>query len=101
MPDAVLGLLGLARRAGRLSPGFDAALKAAEDGHALLVLAACDTSERTMRAIESGCARTDTELVSTGYTMEQLGNSIGRNDTAIVAVCDKSLAKRVKELCHA
>ena len=38
--DKLLSLLGLARRAGKVEPGFDAAVGAARSGKACLLLAA-------------------------------------------------------------
>ena len=45
--NAVTGLLGIARRAGRLSIGFDAVCAQIGEGKAELVLLACDLSEKT------------------------------------------------------
>lgn len=97
MPDSLLGLLGLCRRAGKLAAGFDAVLKAAEKGSAFLVLSASDASERTVRAVREGGA----EPVQTPFTMAQIGAAIGRSETAVLAICDRSMANRVKTLFHA
>lgn len=98
MPDSLLGLLGLCRRAGKLAAGFDAVLKAAEKGSAFLVLSASDASERTVRAVREGGAP---EPVQTPFTMAQIGAAIGRSETAVLAICDRSMANRVKTLFHA
>ena len=42
--DKLLSLLGLARRAGKIEPGFDAAVSAARGHKAALLLAARDIS---------------------------------------------------------
>ena len=47
--DKLLSLLGLARRAGKIEPGFDAAVSAARGHKAALLLAARDISEKTLK----------------------------------------------------
>lgn len=101
MPDLLLGMVGLARRAGKLVFGFDAVMRAAADGSASLVLLASNASERTTRAAVDGCTGTGTECIRVNQTMEEIGLAIGRNSTAVLAICDQSMANRIKELFHA
>ena len=49
MVTKLLSMLGLARRAGKLESGFDAAVIAAREGKAALLLAARDISEKTFQ----------------------------------------------------
>lgn len=100
MTDKLLGLLGLARRGGNLCFGFDAVCKAVAQGKAQAVLLAQDASERTAAEIGRRCEGSQAELLRPACTMAALGGAIGRNDTAVVAVLDRSLANRVKELCN-
>ena len=44
--DKLLSMLGLARRAGKIEPGFDAAVSAARGRKAAVLLCAQDMSER-------------------------------------------------------
>ena len=48
MADKLLSLLGLAKRAGKLEPGFDAAVAAVRSGKASLLVAARDISKKTV-----------------------------------------------------
>lgn len=50
--NKVLSMLGLARRAGRLSMGHDTALKSLHAGKAKMLLFACDSSERLRREFQ-------------------------------------------------
>ena len=52
--ERLLSLLGLARRAGKVEPGFDAATTAAREGKAALLLAAGDISEKTFATKGTG-----------------------------------------------
>ena len=47
MEDKLAGLLGMCRRAGRLTTGFDAVKALAAEGRAALILAAADLSEKS------------------------------------------------------
>ena len=92
--DAVLSLLGLARRAGKVEPGFDAAVGAARSGKAALLLAAGDISEKTVKNLryEGDRAGIPTLRVSAG--MEELGRACGVKAGAL-AVTDEGFAKAI------
>ena len=77
MENKLLSLLGLARRAGKVEPGFDAAVGAAQSGKAALLLAAGDISEKTVKNLryEGDRAGIPTLRVSSG--MEALGQACG------------------------
>lgn len=101
MNSKVSGLLGLARRAGKLSLGHDAAAAAVQNGEAGLCLLAADASERLCgefsRAVQKfGDGRLS--LLKTDYTMEDLGQSIGYKKTAVLTVNDRGFAERITEL---
>ena len=76
--DKLLSLLGLARRAGKIEPGFDAAVSAARGHKAALLLAARDISEKTLKNLR--------------YEGDRAG---------VLAITDKGFAKAVKELAEA
>lgn len=50
------GLLGLAMRAGQLTPGADLALREIKAGKAALVLVDQDASENTRKKLQDACA---------------------------------------------
>ena len=76
--DKLLSLLGLARRAGKIEPGFDAAVSAARGHKAALLLAARDISEKTLKNLR--------------YEGDRAG---------VLAITDTGFAKAVKELAEA
>ena len=51
MNNKLLSLLGIARRAGRLSLGYDSAEEAMKNGKSRLLILAWDLSERTLRIL--------------------------------------------------
>jgi ribosomal protein L7Ae-like RNA K-turn-binding protein len=100
MEDKLLGLLGLARRAGKTTCGADAVRRDIQSGRARAVLLSNDASPRTAGGIQSACEKNGTACFTVPYDMAELGGSMGRGDTAVAAICDKGFAHRVSELCR-
>jgi ribosomal protein L7Ae-like RNA K-turn-binding protein len=100
MGDRLLQLLGIARRAGKLTFGLDASVKSIMDGQSQLILVASDASPRTILNIQRVCEENRIELIKLEYTMEQLGASIGRSNVATAAIHGKSFTEKVKEICN-
>ena len=99
MENKLLSLLGLARRAGKVEPGFDAAVGAARSGKAALLLAAGDISEKMVKNLryEGDRAGIPTLRVSSG--MEALGQACGMR-AGVLALTDKGFAKAVLGLAE-
>ena len=70
--DKALSMLGICRRAGKLSCGHDAAQTAIKHGHARLCLLSSDASERLCEEFERACSSEgrSVPLIKTGYTMQ-------------------------------
>ena len=70
MEDKLAGLLGMCRRAGRLTTGFDAVTALAAEGRAALILAASDVSggagARLDRSVDQGDDRPHARPAKTG-----------------------------------
>ena len=98
MNEKLLPLLGIARRAGRLSLGFDAATESMQKGKSQLLLLANDLSERTVRNISMTARHTETCMIATDFSMQQFGAAVGK-DAGIISVNDKGFAKKMKTLC--
>lgn len=101
MTDSKLnGLLGLARRAGKVSLGHDAALTAVKQHSAHLCLAASDASERLYtefaRAVQAFSG--DIPLIKSDYTMAEFGLCLGAKTTAVLTVDDAGFAARILQL---
>ena len=100
MEDKLLGLMGLARRAGRLTCGSDAVLRDIAAGKALSVLLAGDASPRTVNNIRVACEKTGTGVFMVPFDKLALGHATGRGETAVAAVTDKAFSLRVQEICR-
>lgn len=97
----LLGMIGLARRAGRLNYGFDAALKDIEAGKTKAVLLSNDASPRTADKIRGACERCGVEYAVMSIPKAELGQAIGKGDIAVMTINDKSFADRILELANA
>ncbi len=98
MYNKLLSLAGLARRAGKLSLGFDACEDSMKSGKAQLLLLAADLSERTVRNISNTADKTNTCVIRTKIPMEQLGAAVGKV-TGIISVNDSGFADKMKTIC--
>ena len=95
MSDKTLGLLGIARRAGRLSLGHDAAKNAILAGKARLCLISADASERLEREFcRMAGAGEKFPIRRVRYTMEQLDHAIGVR-AGVLTVDDGGFAEKL------
>jgi len=99
MNDKVMGMLGLARRAGKIIFGSDAAVSAVRSGGAKLVIMAEDASERTKKLMTNKCKSFSVPLYVFSNATE-LGNKIGKSDISVLAVSDKNFAKAIESLLN-
>lgn len=92
-PDReVLGLIGIACRAGRTAVGADAVRAAAGKGTLGAVVVAGDASARARRRLgEAGRAVPQAGVA----TRKALGRAVGRPVAALVGITDRELARRI------
>ena len=91
------GMLGLAKRSGNITVGFDRAADAVRCGSAFVVLVSSDCSDKTKKRIADKCSYYGTELVTFG-TSEKIGGAIGSGDVAVLAVTDENFAAAIKNI---
>lgn len=97
MNGKLLSLLGLARRAGRVALGSDAAAEALKKGEARLLLLAGDLSPRSAGHAEDAARQAGVRCVRMAETMDEVGMALGRR-TGVVAVKDAGFAKKLAAL---
>lgn len=96
--DKLAGLLGLCRRAGRLTTGFDAVAALAAAGQAALILTAADLSEKSGKELRFALEKTAHPSVvrSIGLTKEEVGRVLGlRKPVGILATADDGFARAI------
>ena len=97
MNDKLLSFLGIARRAGRLSLGFDAAADMMKKGRSRLLILSADLSENTSRSILREAQRTNTKAIVSNRTIAELGAAVGKA-VGIISVNDEGFAKKIDSM---
>ena len=94
--DKVYRMLGLATRAGKVVCGEGAVSDSIRSGKAKLVIVAGDASGNTEKKFKNSCEYYSVDSI-TADDRFVLGNAVGRSFAVILAVCDESFAKVIKE----
>lgn len=97
MTANALGLLGLARKAGKLELGEEPAGTACRGRKARLVLLACDAAENTADKAHRLAQTSNARCVRLPVTKEELGAALGRSSCAVAALTDEGFAKAFLE----
>lgn len=95
--DRVLSMLGMAARAGKVVSGEFAVEQNVKNQKATLVFVAVDASENTKKMFHDMCAFYQTKMLVYG-TKEALGQAIGKEFRASVAVLDQGFADAIEKL---
>lgn len=96
MQDRALSMLGLAEKARKVVSGEFSVEKAIKTGMAWLVIVSTDASDNTKKSFSNMCEFYQCDLCFYG-TKEELGNAIGKQFRASVAITDENLANAVKK----
>lgn len=95
--NKLFGMLGLAKRAGKVSTGSFICTKAIRSKRAKLVLLASDASENTKKAISDSCRYYNVRFIELS-DMESLGHATGGGDRAVVSINDYNFAKAILDI---
>ena len=97
--NRLLSLLGIARRAGKISWGRDAVEESLGKGKAHLVLVAEDISPKTTAGVRFSADRAGVPLLSIHETIESVSQAIGKR-AGLVAILDQGFAEKLKLLAQ-
>ena len=94
--NKVLGLLGLAEKAGKVRSGEFSTEKAVKSGKAGLVIVSEESSDNTKKMFRNMCTY---YKVPIGYfgTKDELGHAMGKEMRASLAVTDTGLAGAIQK----
>lgn len=95
----VLSMLGLARRAGKLSMGHDMALKSLLGKKAKMLIFASDSSERLQREFKVAIQKNkiDTPVYVTDISIDEIHFSCGYK-AGVITVDDENFSKKIISL---
>lgn len=91
------GMLGLAAKAGKVASGEFSVEKAVKEHRARLVIVAADASRNTQKMFRDMCAYYKVPIYICSEK-ERLGQAVGRQQRASLAVTEEGLAKSVERL---
>ena len=97
--DKLLSMLGLAKKAGKLSLGHDAVIDAVARGKAQAVILAADASDRLEREMKREVAfqNSTANVIKVQFTMADIGKALPHK-VGVVSVNDASFAGAVLKL---
>ncbi len=90
----------MARRAGRLTIGFDASIASVQEGKSELILLASDASPKTAKECTFTAENFGARVMSLPLDKTALSEVIGMSKpVAVLAVCDSGFAKAIRPHC--
>ena len=95
----ICGLLGLARRAGKLSFGTEACKKDIEKNKIKLIIIAKDSAERTKMNFKNICKEKNIPIFEI-LNIEEISNSIGQNNKAIIGIKDINFSNEIIKIIN-
>ena len=102
MNDKLTGLLGLSRRAGHMTCGFDAVADLLRGGRAVLVLLASDLSPKTEKELRFIGKDKAADIVQIPLDKSAIGRALVlKKPVGVSAVDDRGFAAAMKKhICH-
>jgi len=96
--DRLLSLFGLARRAGKLSWGFDSVLEAIAKKQAHAVFLANDISSKTAKEVRFAAGKHNLPVTQIRADMDKIQKAIGKT-AGVVSLNDRGFAARALQIC--
>ena len=93
----ILGLIGLAARARKVSFGADSVELEAQKNKVYLIILAQDSSSRTKEKIQKISEKYNIPIIIT-QTIEELSKAIGKSNKAILGIEDINLASEIQKI---
>ncbi len=94
MNDKILGMIGLAVRAGKVNFGVFMTEKALDEDRARIVIASEDIGASNRRKIEGKCQNYGVNLIF--YSDKaSLSRALGKKDVPVIAICDEGFARAI------
>lgn len=98
MSDRITGLLGLCRRAGKLTIGFDATVAAVKKRTARLVLLSSDVSPKTAKELRFFAEEGGISVRDLPLTKEACGRALGlQKAVGALGITDAGFAKTLQK----
>lgn len=97
--NKLYGLLGLARRAGKVSFGTEACLQDLEKNRIKVLIIATDAAERTKMNFKQICNSKKVPVFEV-LDITQISNAIGQENKAVVGIKDSNFSKEIIKIIN-
>lgn len=97
MKSKMYGLIGLAKKSGRLLCGLGSVVDGVRGKNVFLVIVSEDSSDATKKRITDKCKFYNVKYIFFG-DMDNLGRAIGYNECATVAITDRGFADSLLDI---
>lgn len=94
--NKVLGLIGLAMKAGKICFGSDSVEENILKKKVKLVIVSIESSDRTKYKFVEMCKKNNIQIIIDGK-IEELSKSIGKNNKAVIGIKDINFANSIQE----
>lgn len=97
--DKLQGLLGLCRKANKMSLGHDAVITSIKRRKAQLVITCCDSSERLKREMQDECSYDNRNIKYTdaSFSMKELSFCINAR-AGVISIDELGFAKKIESI---
>ncbi len=95
--DRLLSMIGMCRRAGKLTAGFDTVVEGVRTGSITSVFYACDVSAKTVKELNYVCGQENVPTIPLPVTMDEI-RSMTAKRLGIFAVTDAGLRRKISEM---
>lgn len=92
--DKFSGLLGLCRKAGKMSVGHDESKISVKNGNAIICILASDSSDRLRKEFRTLCEEKGVTILEVPYKIEQFAFIIG-SKAAVITVNDEGFGNKL------
>lgn len=96
MINNIIGIIGLAARARKISFGADSVEEEIKKRKVKLVIVAKDSSERTREKFIKICEQYHIPIMIEG-SIEEISKAIGKSNKAVIGIKDINMAKGIKQ----
>lgn len=97
MNDKILSLMGICRKAGKITLGNDAVIESMQKHKAKLIIITSDVSKNTEKGVLSQAELHHTKIITVNRTKEEVGIAIGKY-CAVVSIDDSGFANKLSKL---
>ena len=95
--NKILGLIGIATKAGKITCGTEAVKESIKKNKAKLVIIATDVASKTMENFNYICGENKV-LIMSFSTIEAISKAIGKPNKAVISINDKNFSEEIYKI---